>query len=132
MLQEQDGCQVAVLQHGLQVGANRLADFHIGGVRLGGGLLDLLDEQVQGLKDEVLDLNRELFLLEEELLFPANTQVAVFLSMDVGEYFAIDSVQFIDVTEEAGLIDQPVREGPATPARATAECRAADSSLPRR
>lgn len=52
-----------------------------------------LDGQVQALKDEVLDLNRELFLLEEELLFPANTQVAVFISMDVGEFFALDSVQ---------------------------------------
>jgi hypothetical protein len=52
-----------------------------------------LDQEVQGLKDEVLDLNRELFMLEEELLFPANTQVAVFVSMDVGEYFALDSVQ---------------------------------------
>lgn len=52
-----------------------------------------LDQQVQSLKDEVLDLNRELFLLEEELLFPSNTQVAVFLSMDVGEFFGVDSVQ---------------------------------------
>ena len=52
-----------------------------------------LDQQVQDLKDEVLDLNRELFLLEEELLFPANTQVAVFVSLDVGEFFALDSVQ---------------------------------------
>jgi hypothetical protein len=52
-----------------------------------------LDQDVQGIKDEVLDLNRELFMLEEELLFPANTQVAVFVSMDVGEYFALDSVQ---------------------------------------
>jgi hypothetical protein len=51
-----------------------------------------LDRDVQSLKDEVLDLNRDLFLLEEELLFPANTQVAFFLSMDVGEYFALDSV----------------------------------------
>lgn len=51
-----------------------------------------LDEEVQGLKKEVLDLNRELFVLEEELLFPANTQVAVFVSMDVGEFFALDSV----------------------------------------
>jgi hypothetical protein len=51
-----------------------------------------LDQEVQTLKKEVLDLNRELFVLEEELLFPANTQVAVFVSMDVGEFFAIDSV----------------------------------------
>lgn len=52
-----------------------------------------LDRQVQGLKQEVLDLNRDLFVLEEELLFPANTQIAVFLSMDVGEFFQLDSVQ---------------------------------------
>jgi len=52
-----------------------------------------LDEDVQSLKEEVLDLNRELFLLEEELLFPANTQVAVFLSMDTGNFFGLDSVQ---------------------------------------
>lgn len=51
-----------------------------------------LDMEVQTLKKEVLDLNRDLFLLEEELLFPANSQVAFFVSMDVGEYFALDSV----------------------------------------
>ena len=52
-----------------------------------------LDSEVQDLKKEVLDLNKDLFLLEEELLFPANTQVAVFLSVDVGTYFQLDSVQ---------------------------------------
>jgi len=51
-----------------------------------------LDEDVQDLKKEVLDLNRDLFLLEEELLFPANSQVAFFISIDVGEYFELDSV----------------------------------------
>src|SRR5688572_18354818 len=35
-----------------------------------------LDETVQDLKKDVVDLNKELFVLEEELLFPANTQVA--------------------------------------------------------
>jgi hypothetical protein len=58
----------------------------------GGQQFQSIDREVQSLKDEVLDLNRDLFLLEEELLFPANTQVAFFLSMDVGEYFALDSV----------------------------------------
>lgn len=52
-----------------------------------------LDGQIQDLKQEVLKLNRELFALEEELLFPANTQVSVFLSLDVGGTFALDSVQ---------------------------------------
>jgi len=52
-----------------------------------------LDQDIQELKKEVLDLNTELFLLEEELLFPANTQVALFVSMDVGDFFNLDSVQ---------------------------------------
>jgi hypothetical protein len=52
-----------------------------------------LDEDVQGLKKQVLDLNRDLFLLEEELLFPSNTQTAVFVAMDVGEFFGLDSVE---------------------------------------
>ena len=52
-----------------------------------------LDEDIQDLKVSVMDLNRDLFLLEEELLFPANTQVAIFVSMDVGEFFDLDSVQ---------------------------------------
>src|SRR6476620_5156569 len=52
-----------------------------------------LDADVQDLKKQVLDLNRDLFLLEEELLFPSNTQTAVFVSMDVGEFFGLDSVE---------------------------------------
>jgi hypothetical protein len=51
-----------------------------------------LDEQIQDLKKDVVDLNKDLFVLEEELLFPANTQVAVFVSMDVGDFFALDSI----------------------------------------
>ena len=52
-----------------------------------------IEEDVQTLKQQVLELNRDLFMLEEELLFPSNTQVSVFVSMDVGEFFTLDSVQ---------------------------------------
>ncbi len=52
-----------------------------------------LDADIQDMKQLLLELNRDLFLLEEELLFPANTQVAVFVSMDVGDFFDLDSVQ---------------------------------------
>ena len=70
-----------------------------------GGGFKSLDQEVQTLKKDVLDLNRELFVLEEELLFPANTQVAVFVSMDVGEYFAIDSVSLkLDNKEVANYL----------------------------
>ncbi len=52
-----------------------------------------LDNRVQDVKGDVIRLNRDLLVLEEELLFPANTQVAVFVSMDVGKLFSLDSVQ---------------------------------------
>ena len=52
-----------------------------------------LDTQTQDLKQDVLELNRDLFLLEEELLFPSSTQVAIFVSMDAGVLFDLDSVQ---------------------------------------
>ena len=52
-----------------------------------------LDAEVQSLRREVVDLNRDLFMLEEDLLFPASTQIAVFVSMDVGTFFELDSVQ---------------------------------------
>jgi hypothetical protein len=52
-----------------------------------------LDTRAQDLKDQVIRLNRDLLVLEEELLFPASTQVALFVSMDVGKLFALDSVQ---------------------------------------
>ena len=71
----------------------------------GGGDFKSLDQEVQSLKKEVLDLNRELFVLEEELLFPANTQVAVFVSMDVGDFFALDSVTLkVDNKEVANYL----------------------------
>ena len=52
-----------------------------------------VDQGVQSLKKQLIDLNRDLFKLEEELLYPASTQVAVFLSVDVGTFFALDSVE---------------------------------------
>jgi len=67
-----------------------------------------LDTEVQGLKKDAVDLNKDLFILEEELLFPANTQVAVFLSMDVGNFFALDSVQLrIDDKEVINYLYTP-------------------------
>jgi len=69
------------------------------------GEFQSLDQEVQALKKEVLDLNRELFVLGEDLLFPANTQVAVFVSMDVGEFFALDSVTLkVDNKEVANYL----------------------------
>ncbi len=52
-----------------------------------------LDTRIQEAKADVIRLNRDLLVLEEELLFPASTQVAVFVSMDVGKLFELESVQ---------------------------------------
>jgi hypothetical protein len=52
-----------------------------------------LNEEVQSIKQQVLELNRDLFILEEELLFPTNTRLSVYVSLDVGEYFALDAVK---------------------------------------
>jgi hypothetical protein len=67
-----------------------------------------LDEQIQTLKKDVVDLNKDLFVLEEELLFPANTQVAVFVSMDVGDFFALDSISLkIDNRDVSNFLYTP-------------------------
>lgn len=48
---------------------------------------------VEDLKKQVIRLNRDLFILEEDLLYPASTQFAVFLSLDTGEFLKLDSVK---------------------------------------
>lgn len=52
-----------------------------------------LDQRIQQAKAEMLQLHRDLLVIEEDLLFPANTQLAVFVSMDVGKLFQLESVQ---------------------------------------
>ena len=67
-----------------------------------------LDEQIQDLKRQTIELNRDLFVLEEDLLFPANTQVAVFVSVDVGDFFALDSINLkIDNKEVSNYLYTP-------------------------
>ena len=64
-----------------------------------------IDADAQALKKQLLELNRDLFRLEEEILYPASTQVAVFLSVDVGEFFALDSVTLkVDDKEVANYL----------------------------
>ncbi len=52
-----------------------------------------LDEQVQEIKSDVLGIAAELNQLEEKLLYPSNTQVAVFVSLAGGATFRLDSVE---------------------------------------
>ena len=49
-------------------------------------------QDMEAIKAELSELKRDLIILEEDLLFPASTQMSVFLGMDVGEFFALDAV----------------------------------------
>jgi hypothetical protein len=55
--------------------------------------VNALSRDIQNLKLSVITLNKDLRVLEEDLLFPANTQLNVFLSLDVGEFFTLESVK---------------------------------------
>ncbi len=52
-----------------------------------------LDEQVQEIKSDVLGIAAELNTLEERLLYPSNTQVAVFLALAEDEDIRLDAVE---------------------------------------
>jgi len=60
-----------------------------------------LDEQVQEIKSDVLRIAADLNQLEEKLLYPSNTQVAVFVSASKDKAFRLDAV-------EIQLGDRPV------------------------
>jgi hypothetical protein len=48
---------------------------------------------VQTLKKEVIQINQELSLLEEKLLFPSTTQISVFVSLEAPRDFRLDSAE---------------------------------------
>lgn len=60
---------------------------------LSGQELRSLDGQVQEIKSDVLSIASELGNLEERLLYPSNTQVALFVAMDQGDDFRLDAVK---------------------------------------
>ncbi len=64
-----------------------------------------VQQELQALKKDVVALNRALFVLEEDLLFPASTQVAVFVSLDIGRFFKLDSVELkLNDSEVVGFL----------------------------
>ncbi|MEZ9139534.1 MULTISPECIES: AraC family transcriptional regulator [unclassified Shewanella] len=61
--------------------------------------------ELENIKSQVIKLNRDLFILEEDLLFPASTQIAVFVSVDIGRFFTLDSVELkINQQNVAGFL----------------------------
>ena len=66
---------------------------------ISGDEMKSLDEQVQEIKSDVLGIASELGNLEERLLYPSNTQIAVFISIAQDEEFRLDAVQ-IEINDE--------------------------------
>jgi hypothetical protein len=52
-----------------------------------------LSKDIQALKGRVIDLNKDLRVMEEALLFPSNTQFSVFVSVEGGQFFTLESVK---------------------------------------
>lgn len=52
-----------------------------------------LDGQVQEIKSDVLSIASELSILEERLLYPSGTQIALFVAIAEDERFRLDAVQ---------------------------------------
>ena len=52
-----------------------------------------LDEQVQEIKSDVLSISQELSRLEEKLLYPSGTQVAIFIALAKGDQMRLDAVR---------------------------------------
>ena len=52
-----------------------------------------LDEQVQEIKTDVLTISAELNQLEEKLIYPSDTQLAFFVSVDSGSKFEPDAIK---------------------------------------
>jgi hypothetical protein len=57
------------------------------------GKIKGLDEQVQEIKADTLSIAAELNQLEEKLLFPSNTQLAVFVSLERKEKYRLDTIE---------------------------------------
>ncbi|MDH3417695.1 MAG: hypothetical protein OEM64_15405 [Gammaproteobacteria bacterium] len=60
---------------------------------LSGDNMRSLDGQVQEIKSDVLNIASELSNLEERLLYPSGTQIAVFVSIVENEQFRLDAVK---------------------------------------
>lgn len=58
-------------------------------------------QELAGLKQQVIALNRELFLLEQALLYPPETQLGLYVTVDQGKFFQLQGVQLL-------LDDEPV------------------------
>ncbi len=80
--------------------------------RLAGERFQLLEGQVQSLKRDILGFSRDLHSLMKEALFPAETQLAVYISADSAVGFQISSLQItLDGKAIANRVYSPAENG---------------------
>ncbi|WP_428310448.1 AraC family transcriptional regulator [Hydrocarboniphaga sp.] len=53
----------------------------------------VLDADSQALKRQILELDRDLRVLEDLTLHPADSRIAIFVAMDIGAFFKLESVK---------------------------------------
>lgn len=53
-----------------------------------------ISQGIQALKTRVIDLNKDLRLMEEKLLFPSSTKYSVFVSLATGQFFQLEGIKF--------------------------------------
>lgn len=52
-----------------------------------------ISKEIQELKKEVISLNKDLRLLEENMLFPSSTRFTVFVTINSGKFFELESIK---------------------------------------
>ena len=55
--------------------------------------IESLALEIDALKEEIIELNTLLFKLQEDLLFPEDSSIVVFLSIEGGHYFTLDALK---------------------------------------
>jgi hypothetical protein len=53
-----------------------------------------ISDNIQQLKQDVIELNKDLRVMEEQLLFPSSTKYEVFVSIGAGQFFDLESIKF--------------------------------------
>jgi hypothetical protein len=53
-----------------------------------------ISQGIQALKSQVVDLNKDLRLMEERLLFPSSTRYTVFVSLTSDRFFQLEGIKF--------------------------------------
>ena len=52
-----------------------------------------LTQRTNQIQAQIIELNRDLFLLEEDLLHPVSTRLALYVSMDMGQFFTLEAIK---------------------------------------